>query len=271
MSISRDVKALFDRFGGDATRYREIRMENEARDARGRWPLLGMTDPREVALPSSDASRASPLADPSTLEGGEAGGGRVHAPRDRSQAALRNSAPLFTRSPRRDVPAVFETKKPATPESSAFRFSPLPVEGVAGQGIVGTQGEAGTDDKACSVDNDNALAGPAPKSAQQPAERLSPQPVQQPALQPTQAVSAPPGFSGAPRLSNTAPLKKLVGAAVATPQAGRAQPAPAGSEPVRLDTLFERLRMGGENPEAAGKLKAEERVRPWFLGGVGQR
>ncbi|WP_369067583.1 cellulose biosynthesis protein BcsP, partial [Burkholderia gladioli] len=42
MNTSRDVKALFDRFGGDASSYQEIRMENEALDARRRWPLLGM-------------------------------------------------------------------------------------------------------------------------------------------------------------------------------------------------------------------------------------
>src|SRR5215831_12406895 len=99
MSTSRDVKALFDRFGGDASSYREIRMENEARDARGRWPLLGMIDPREVDLSAAEAKPGAPQAPELRVK-------VPRAQRDDTQATLRQSAPLFTRSPRRDVPPV---------------------------------------------------------------------------------------------------------------------------------------------------------------------
>ncbi|CAG9206932.1 conserved hypothetical protein [Paraburkholderia tropica] len=119
MSTSRDVKALFDRFGGDASSYREIRMENEARDARGRWPLLGMIDPREVDLSAAEARPGAPQAPELRVK-------VPRAQRDDTQAALRQSAPLFTRSPRRDVPPVIRKEKPAAPASSAFRFSPIP-------------------------------------------------------------------------------------------------------------------------------------------------
>ncbi|WP_310630665.1 cellulose biosynthesis protein BcsP [Paraburkholderia sp.] len=128
MSTSRDVKALFDRFGGDASSYREIRMENEARDARGRWPLLGMIDPREVDLSAAEARPGAPQAPELRVK-------VPRAQRDDTQAALRQSAPLFTRSPRRDVPPVIRKEKPAAPASSAFRFSPIPaarVEAAAG-------------------------------------------------------------------------------------------------------------------------------------------
>jgi resuscitation-promoting factor RpfA len=119
MSTSRDVKALFDRFGGDASSYREIRMENEARDARGRWPLLGMIDPREVDLSAAEAKPGAPQAPELRVK-------VPRAQRDDTQATLRQSAPLFTRSPRRDVPPVIRKEKPAAPTSSAFRFSPTP-------------------------------------------------------------------------------------------------------------------------------------------------
>ncbi|WP_321784356.1 cellulose biosynthesis protein BcsP [Paraburkholderia sp. J94] len=145
MSTSRDVKALFDRFGGDASSYREIRMENEARDARGRWPLLGMIDPREVDLSAAEARPGAPQAPELRVK-------VPRAQRDDTQAALRQSAPLFTRSPRRDVPPVIRKEKPAAPASSAFRFSPIPaarVDAAAGdaqdvanaltQSVAGTQ------------------------------------------------------------------------------------------------------------------------------------
>ncbi|WP_321865566.1 cellulose biosynthesis protein BcsP [Paraburkholderia tropica] len=134
MSTSRDVKALFDRFGGDASSYREIRMENEARDARGRWPLLGMIDPREVDLSAAEAKPGAPQAPELRVK-------LPRAQRDDTQATLRQSAPLFTRSPRRDVPPVIRKEKPAAPTSSAFRFSPTPA-------LRGAQDEAKGDAKA---------------------------------------------------------------------------------------------------------------------------
>lgn len=124
MNTSRDVKALFDRFGGDASSYQEIRMENEALDARRRWPLLGMIDPRqaELAAASGQPDEARAAASPA-----EAGARGKAAAQNRTHAVLRSTAPLFTRSPRRDVPpAIAPQPAPAAPEGSTYRFTPAP-------------------------------------------------------------------------------------------------------------------------------------------------
>ncbi|WP_244133339.1 cellulose biosynthesis protein BcsP [Burkholderia gladioli] len=124
MNTSRDVKALFDRFGGDASSYQEIRMENEALDARRRWPLLGMIDPRqaELAAASGQPDEARAAASPA-----EAGARGKTATQNRTHAVLRSTAPLFTRSPRRDVPpAIAPQPAPAAPEGSTYRFTPAP-------------------------------------------------------------------------------------------------------------------------------------------------
>ncbi|WP_244131604.1 cellulose biosynthesis protein BcsP [Burkholderia gladioli] len=124
MNTSRDVKALFDRFGGDASSYQEIRMENEALDARRRWPLLGMIDPRqaELAAASGQPDEARAAASPA-----EAGARGKAATQNRTHAVLRSTAPLFTRSPRRDVPpAIAPQPAPAAPEGSTYRFTPAP-------------------------------------------------------------------------------------------------------------------------------------------------
>ncbi|WP_244121035.1 cellulose biosynthesis protein BcsP [Burkholderia gladioli] len=124
MNTSRDVKALFDRFGGDASSYQEIRMENEALDARRRWPLLGMIDPRqaELAAASGQPDEARAVASPA-----EAGARGKAATQNRTHAVLRSTAPLFTRSPRRDVPPVIApAPAPAAPEGSTYRFTPAP-------------------------------------------------------------------------------------------------------------------------------------------------
>ncbi|WP_264371314.1 cellulose biosynthesis protein BcsP [Burkholderia plantarii] len=129
MNTSRDVKALFDRFGGDASSYQEIRMENEALDARRRWPLLGMIDPRqtEVAAAAGSPAPAAEADAGNPARPGPAGTRGQDASRNRTHAVLRSTAPLFTRSPRRDVPPVIvKEAAPAAPEGSTYRFSPPP-------------------------------------------------------------------------------------------------------------------------------------------------
>lgn len=156
MSTSRDVKALFDRFGGDASSYREIRMENEARDARGRWPLLGMIDPREVDLAAAEAKPGAPQAPELRVK-------LPRAQRDDTQATLRQSAPLFTRSPRRDVPPVIRKEKPAAPTSSAFRFSPTPaLRGAQDEAKGEAKGDAKADPNSQTVSAADAQADAAP-------------------------------------------------------------------------------------------------------------
>ncbi|WP_028229611.1 cellulose biosynthesis protein BcsP [Paraburkholderia ferrariae] len=324
MSTSRDIKALFDRFGGDSSSYREIRMEGEAHEARGRWPLLGLIDPRKVELDALDVARGQACADPAGVEAaqgeagepdaGEAGEGAGtgaafaarHAggglsPRDRSQAALRRSAPLFTRSPRRDIPPVLEKSLPRAPESAAFRFSPTP----------------SMDDRAEAPpppsDADEAASG-AGFEATVPEPRIEPgiepgvEPGVEPGIEPriaprgalppltgrtamaapaiaartAPAGSAPlaagPAARAAPNRppaapTRSSPLRKLVGAAPAS-SLENAPPARALEADGRLDSLFDRLRgtaqaprpqAGGTEPKAAPAPR-----RPWFLKGGGR-
>ncbi|WP_244113091.1 cellulose biosynthesis protein BcsP [Burkholderia gladioli] len=127
MNTSRDVKALFDRFGGDASSYQEIRMENEALDARRRWPLLGMIDPRQAELAAASAQPGQPDEARAAASPAEAGARGKAATQNRTHAVLRSTAPLFTRSPRRDVPpAIAPQPAPAAPEGSTYRFTPAP-------------------------------------------------------------------------------------------------------------------------------------------------
>lgn len=270
MSPSRDIKALFDRFGGDPDSYREIRMESEAHEARGRWPLLGMIDPRKVELSAADTPRAGALVEPEgeqpAAEGYEgvpsspapaaaAGGLR---PRDRSQAALRRSAPLFTRSPRRDIPPVIEKPVPRAPESEAFRFSPLPAAGAPAD-------EADQLDPAGMA---TALPGHEPRVAPR-AMPPAPAAVNAPLARGVATRSASPASPSA-----QSPLKKLLGTATASMQ-GTAQAQDFDTSD-RLDRLFDRLRGSGgvrgtsiEGGDIERKTAAKPR-HPGFLKGAGR-
>jgi resuscitation-promoting factor RpfA len=270
MSPSRDIKALFDRFGGDPDSYREIRMEGEAHEARGRWPLLGMIDPRKVGLSAVETPRGAEPAKPEVeqaapgrYEGVQsslaAGGGLL--PRDRSQAALRRSAPLFTRSPRRDIPPVLEKSAPRAPESGAFRFSPLPAAGEP-------------TDEAAQQEQHLAGAVKRPQSHEpRVAARVMP-PV--PPVPPAVNAALEPGVAaqGVARAgpSASSPLKKLFGTAAPSTQ-GTAQ-APDSESSGRLDRLFDRLRSGGgvEGARSAARVveptTAATPRQPWFPKGA---
>jgi resuscitation-promoting factor RpfA len=310
MSTSRDIKALFDRFGGDATSYREIRMENEAHDARDRWPLLGMIDPRKVELSAAEQARGQKPANTVADAGASATPGESEAaqsevgpasmrtggllPRDRSQAALRRSAPLFTRSPRRDIPPVIEKAAPKAPESAAFRFSPTP--GAAPRGDDESGGQVTQPDMPAAASDASApdpvaeTSFPGPRIAPR-AAALAPLAVNvaraAPAVPAVPTASAPvvpaalvasretQPLAAAPRSS---PLKKLFGSAAPAPAAsGAAAPQVAATDD-RLDHLFDRLR-GGSQPArvqtgsvepTAVETKAKGSGRPWFLKGVGK-
>ncbi|MGN4139060.1 cellulose biosynthesis protein BcsP, partial [Burkholderia gladioli] len=179
MNTSRDVKALFDRFGGDASSYQEIRMENEALDARRRWPLLGMIDPRqaELAAASGQPDEARAAASPA-----EAGARGKAATQNRTHAVLRSTAPLFTRSPRRDVPpAIAPQPAPAAPEGSTYRFTPAP-DAAAMAAEPAELAAPAVALAAATADADTAAAEPA-------ATLLAPL---QASLAPRDAVSVPP-------------------------------------------------------------------------------
>lgn len=343
MNTSRDVKALFDRFGGDASSYQEIRMENEALDARRRWPLLGMIDPRQAELAAASAQPGQPgqpdeaRAAASPAEAATRG---KAATQNRTHAVLRSTAPLFTRSPRRDVPpAIAPEPAPAAPEGSTYRFTPAP--GAAAMAAepaelaapavalaAATAGAAAAEPASPAATLLAPLqaslaprdAASVPPSAVTPvvvapvatapagagfAPAVPPAPAAQPAAAPmplsraaaqiaprlAQSRTAEPprramarGIFTAPigaaaRLPSRDPLgrapvplqpapalKKLAGGAPARP--GQPQGA-AEADGERLDSLFTRLRHGGNAPaQAAPKSAAEAPRRPWFLRGA---
>jgi hypothetical protein len=110
MNTSRDIEKLFDHFGGNAGEYQEIGRENEARNARTRWPLLATLDFAQPAIPEIAARResrgpsdAAPTTNPTLTP------------------IRRGKPPLFARSHRRTIPPV---NPPAAHDSlSAARFS----------------------------------------------------------------------------------------------------------------------------------------------------
>ncbi|WP_244124542.1 cellulose biosynthesis protein BcsP [Burkholderia gladioli] len=300
MNTSRDVKALFDRFGGDASSYQEIRMENEALDARRRWPLLGMIDPRqaELAAASGQPDEARAAASPA-----EAGARGKAATQNRTHAVLRSTAPLFTRSPRRDVPpAIAPQPAPAAPEGSTYRFTPAPDAAamaaepaeLAAPAVALAAAAAGADTAAAEPASPAAKLLPPPPAAPPPAAPMSlsraaaqitprlalPRTAEPPRRAMARDIFTAP-IGAAARLPSHDPLgrapvplqpapalKKLAAGAPARPgQPQRAGAAEADGE--RLDSLFTRLRHGGSAPApAAQKSAAEAPRRPWFLRGA---
>jgi resuscitation-promoting factor RpfA len=274
MSPSRDIKSLFDRFGGDPDSYREIRMESEAHEARGRWPLLGMIDPRKVELSAAETARGEALTEPAAehatpeiYEGvrsspAMAGAGGGTAARDRSQAVLRRSAPLFTRSPRRDIPPVIEKAVPQAPESGAFRFSPQP----AAADVADEAAQPVPADAAAGMPRHEPRIAPRSTSLAPPAVNATPEPVA------TARGVAPAARSESVSMPlPSSPLKKLFGAAL--PMAQDPAPAQEADAGDRLDRLFDRLRGGGAQaasaPESGGEPKASATPRhPGFPKGV---
>lgn len=243
MSTSRDVQTLFERFGGDANGYQEIRTENEAQEARERWPLLGMTDPRKVELHSSGTPRSSALSDPSTVREED---GVARAAPDRSQAALRRSAALFMQSPRRDIPPVIEPRRRATPESAAFRFSPAPI-------------------------NDEASKHADATPAREEGSTALREPAQDPAQDRAQAPGSPGPLAATPASAQAAPLKKLFGASQPVAQTAQPQSLAVKDGPERLETLFDRLRKGDQDAKRSREAGLAAPARPWFLGRASQR
>lgn len=126
MSSSSDIEKLFDHFGGDANAYQEIGRENEARSARTRWPLLVTLDLTQPAIPAIGQPRepkpqAPVSATPLAVDRQDT------TPKDVA-AVTRAKAPLFARSPRRDIPPVaVAAPQPAAP-SGASRFGSLEAE-----------------------------------------------------------------------------------------------------------------------------------------------
>jgi resuscitation-promoting factor RpfA len=260
MHTSSDIETLFGRFGGDATSYREIRMENEAQEARDRWPLLGMIDPRKVDVSAAGKSQSQTAAGPA---GGPGPAGvaaqEKEPPPERSQAALRRSAPLFARSPRRDMTQVFGKPAHTAPGSSEFRFSPPP----------GTQASA---DEAAPPAPDEAVPVPPAANEAVAAPRVAPRNFGVPPLAPKVPLAAQAPAASPAVTSGGAPLRKLFGAASASamPQGQAESSARPAAPEEHLDRLFSRLREGG-NPEplqGGGTAPKTAPARPWLSKGV---
>lgn len=124
MNPSRDIKKLFDRFGGDAGNYQEIGRENEAIHARTRWPLLATLDLSQPSIPNIAPRRDAHL--PHTHD---RSGEHRNVPNSLTLPAgaaplNRGKPPLFARAHRKTVPPVANVTLPATPVGAA-RFSAL--------------------------------------------------------------------------------------------------------------------------------------------------
>ncbi|MBW9102545.1 cellulose biosynthesis protein BcsP [Paraburkholderia phenoliruptrix] len=132
MSSSSDIEKLFDHFGGDANAYQEIGRENEAHTARTRWPLLVTLDLRQPPIPAigqhAQTSAKPEAADDEPAAAAPAAARQDAAPKD-AVSVMRAKAPLFTRSPRRDIPPVVAAvAAPAGPRGAA-RFGTVDTSG----------------------------------------------------------------------------------------------------------------------------------------------
>ena len=167
MSSSSDIEKLFDHFGGDANAYQEIGRENEARTARTRWPLLVTLDLTQPTIPEIGQRREAKPQPP--VAAAAAVDRQDPMPKDVA-SVTRAKAPLFTRSPRRDIPpVVVAAPQPAAP-SGASRF-----------GVLGGDDESAGLAQAAAAINDRvaAQAGPTvpvPPTAPVTPATVSPQP-----------------------------------------------------------------------------------------------
>jgi hypothetical protein len=147
MNTSRDIEKLFDHFGGNAGDYQEIGRENEAKNARTRWPLLATLDFAQPAIPEIVSRRdAQSIARPAP--------DRQPAQTPSNEPALtpinRGKPPLFARAHRRSIPPV--DANPSVDAHRATRFSRLaesapdsdvqPVAASAAAAIARTNGNA---------------------------------------------------------------------------------------------------------------------------------
>jgi hypothetical protein len=251
MNPSRDIEKLFDQFGGNAAEYQEIGRENEARNARTRWPLLATLDLSQPAIPNIAPRRDALL--PQTRDRSGSGTSNAESQLTQPQSATpinRGKPPLFARAHRRTIPPVANvTLPPVTP--GAARFSAL-VESVE------TVSEAAAPVAAPVTTEPTAALAQAFGAARTSVGGTT-----------TVASSAPASpsqsFRSAP-LSNKPSLPRLDSAAAPQPKApstpsilGQMFKAPAAplsqpvvdASPASLRSMFDRLRAPAERVEAA--------------------
>lgn len=222
MNTSRDIKKLFDHFGGNAGDYQEIGRENEAKSARTRWPLLATLDFAQPAIPEI-APRRDSQASTFDTPGSE--------PAARPTPIHRGRPQLFTRPHRRTIPPV---DAPAAQSLSALRFSAL-----ADPAATETEIETEPDKAPAPA----PVAGVAPVEAPAPAE---PRP-------------AAPTFGSSVLARRTAPAAS---APAATPaELPRVQPAPEAEAPSILGKLFKPQTPPAPNAPANSLQSMFDRLR----------
>lgn len=286
MSSSSDIEKLFDHFGGDANAYQEIGRENEARSARTRWPLLVTLDLTQPTIPAIGQRReAKPQSH--AAEAPVAVDRQDTTPKD-ATAVTRAKAPLFTRSPRRDIPPV-AVAAPASAPKGASRFGELESKHDAtSQAALGAARVDGVAPVAAQAAPASAPAQTAPvASAPRAAQPVAVSPAVSPAVVPVAIPLRPPVMQtvsstapawtqtpasaradttttapSAPMLAPTSPTApaaptqpaSILGKLFAPEPAFAAappQPAATASESAPLQAIFERLRGAPARPAAA--------------------
>jgi len=126
MNPSRDIEKLFDHFGGNASDYQEIGRDNEARNARTRWPLLSALDLSQPAIPGV-APRRDSLLPQTRGTGSSSFTSPVSATSNVTPSATpigQGKAPLFARAHRKTIPPVSNVTLPPA-NLGGMRFSEL--------------------------------------------------------------------------------------------------------------------------------------------------
>ncbi|MGA7814927.1 cellulose biosynthesis protein BcsP [Caballeronia sp.] len=122
MNPSRDIEKLFDHFGGNASDYQEIGRDNEARNARTRWPLLSALDLSLPAIPGVAPRRDSLL--PRTRGTGSSSLTPPASATSNATPIGQGKPPLFARAHRQTIPPVSNVTLPAA-NLGGMRFSEL--------------------------------------------------------------------------------------------------------------------------------------------------
>jgi len=119
MKPSRDIQKLFEHFGGDAAGYQEIGRENEARNARTRWPLLATLDFSQPPIPGIAQHRVLP-----TPQSRNESAGNALLSAGSATPINRGKPPLFARAHRKTIPPVGNVTLPPA-NLGGMRFSAL--------------------------------------------------------------------------------------------------------------------------------------------------
>jgi hypothetical protein len=242
MNPSRDIEKLFDQFGGDAGNYQEIGRENEATNARTRWPLLATLDLSQPSIPTIAPRRESLLSQTHDRSGENRNTPNSLTQPPGTATVNRGKPPLFARAHRKTIPPVANVTLPGAPVGAA-RFSAL-------ADVV----EETSNTEAPVVPHVTAEQPPqAPQPRSQPLATPAPLPAPLSGLTATRQLKRPQPAANPPSLPRTQPTMQTTHAAMPEQKtqsilgkAFRAQAqsmAQAGeTRPNSLQSMFERLR-----------------------------